>query len=445
MAADQEQLHNGLAPVSQGLGPQLPELDPGQEVDYDIALEQELAEHLVALTEDITDFAITVGLISCIQRCTVTFEELRSTLDLTIATYGQQEAEITGIPVARLHPLLRQLAQEEFWQLRWSLHQDSQDTLDFCQITSDDRCKDWVIDPKPSASLGGFHRERVVLHLFSGRRRVGDLQLYMERLHAELPHCDLTVVSVDLVSNKEWGDVSLPHVRSFWLDAIRRGWVAGALAGPPCESWSTARSRELVGEAGPRPLRSREHLWGLPALRLCECQQVLLGNILLAFTIEVLVMLYLTDGIGAFEHPACREEEDAPSVWRLPLVRQLLLLPGFQLLTIHQGRFGAPSAKPTGLMLLNMPNAAQDLSAWWISQPPYPEVSIGRSQDGSFRTCKLKEYPPALCAGLSTAFTRAIEVAPLRTDGCVPPAFITRCKEMKCSYTAFIGRDYVAR
>lgn len=39
--------------------------------------------------------------------------------------------------------------------------------------------------------------------------------------------------------------LSLQATRDLWLGGLRSGWVVGFLAGPPCETWSDARARDL--------------------------------------------------------------------------------------------------------------------------------------------------------------------------------------------------------
>jgi hypothetical protein len=54
-----------------------------------------------------------------------------------------------------------------------------------------------------------------------------------------------------------------------------------------------------------------------------------------------------------------------------------------------QGLFGAPSAKPTTLLVTSrLPQGA----------------SIGKDKSGKFKTSPLKEYPPGFCRAIAQAF-----------------------------------------
>ena len=187
-------------------------------------------------------------------------------------------------------------------------------------------------------------RERIFLHVFSGHRRAGDLQFYMEKMFDSI--CQdgsiLCVVSLDLVIDAEFGDVRRPDTQAFWKHGVAAGWVLGALCGPPCETWSQARFVEdpLHPGRGPRPLRDRDHLWGFESLSLREAQQVATGNELLLFTIELLYALACVDGFGLLEHPQEPEEPSRPSIWHLEALHLLRRCPGVQIVDFAQGLLG---------------------------------------------------------------------------------------------------------
>ena len=138
----------------------------------------------------------------------------------------------------------------------------------------------------------GFGTTRYILHVFSGRRRCGDFQYYFDKLANSLPHLQLYVISLDVVIDSEWGDITIASTRDFWLRAVRERYVVAALGGPPCETWSQAREHQLLGaQYGPRVLRTPELPWGKPSLRLKELRQ-LRGNALLGFMLELVIALY---------------------------------------------------------------------------------------------------------------------------------------------------------
>ncbi|CAL1139932.1 unnamed protein product [Cladocopium goreaui] len=290
-------------------------------------------------------------------------------------------------------------------------------------------------------------RERIFLHVFSGRRRAGDLQFYMEKMFDSI--CQdgsiLCVVSLDLVIDAEFGDVRRPDTQAFWKHGVAAGWVLGALCGPPCETWSQARFVEdpLHPGRGPRPLRDRDHLWGFESLSLREAQQVATGNELLLFTIELLYALACVDGFGLLEHPQEPEEPSRPSIWHLEALHLLRRCPGVQIVDFAQGLLGANSPKPTRLLALNLPDLQTHLRRHHVT-PELPKRSaIGRSEDGSWRTAPLKEYPPAMNRALSHVFCNWFRRHPFCTDFTVDPKFLSRCRAMSVSaFGTTIGRDF---
>lgn len=139
--------------------------------------------------------------------------------------------------------------------------------------------------PLHEASPRPFGRHRYVLHAFSGRRRLGDFQHYLDRAGSTEDGFVLHTISLDLVVDACWGDVSRIETRNFWLQGIREGFVTSLLAGPPCETWSKARGVAIPGRWCPRILRLIEALWGMDSLTLRELRQLGVGNLLLRFTI----------------------------------------------------------------------------------------------------------------------------------------------------------------
>ena len=53
------------------------------------------------------------------------------------------------------------------------------------------------------SNVHAFWRHRVLSHMFSGRRRIGDLQFYLDRMPPP-EHYVLHVVSMDVVVDRVW-------------------------------------------------------------------------------------------------------------------------------------------------------------------------------------------------------------------------------------------------
>ena len=255
-----------------------------------------------------------------------------------------------------------------------------------------------------------FGKHRVVLHAYSGRRRPGDVQFYLEQFqHQTAETYVLHIVSMDIVIDEEYGDARNPRTRRYWLEAIKERFVVALIAGPPCETWTAAREHGLTdGRTGPRPVRSADELWGFACMRLKELQQVMVGNELLMFVLQAFLELIITGGCAIVEHPAPPPGPDSPSIWKLPVIRALLDCAGVDTCKFAQGLMGAPTAKPTQLLLLNLPGLVHMLHRWRVCVDLPKGSAIGLDADGKWRTSPLKEYPPAMCGALAASLHRTI-------------------------------------
>ena len=190
-------------------------------------------------------------------------------------------------------------------------------------------------------------------------------------------------------------------------------------------------------------MRTLAELWGLGSLSVKELRQVIVGNELMLFSLYALVLLSGTGGCGALEHPAEPKKEDSASIWRTEIVRLLLQVEGFQLLTFAQGLLGAKSAKPTSLLTLNLPTMGQWIHGGRVCADLPAASSIGKSSSGHWNTMSLKEYPPALCRALGGCI--AATASGLEIDaGCqIDPCFWDRCRTMVVDdFNQCIGPDY---
>ena len=286
-------------------------------------------------------------------------------------------------------------------------------------------------------------RERYLLHFFSGRRRKGDLQYYLDRCH--FSSVTLYTVSIDIVVDKNLGDLMRQSTRAFWLRAIRQRYVVAMIGGPPCETWSQARGQKMDDQPdsnGPRAVRDDKHPWGLPAMGVGELCQVNFGNVLLLFILEAFCLTALTGGAAIVEHPAEPTREGCATIWRLAITPFLLQLPGVGRLRVIQGLLGSESPKPTDLMHVGLPSLEDKVKAHAVF-PPTHKVSIGRDEFGRFNTTRLKEYPPALTRAMAQAFAEAIEE--MAVDHEFTQARLGVEALIKAEYGDALGPDFAQR
>ena len=76
----------------------------------------------------------------------------------------------------------------------------------------------------------------ILLHLFSGHRRHGDVQDEFEKLQKTSIY-PLHGLSVDIVISVEFGNILNPATQRLFRAAIHDGYIGAIVAGPPCGTW----------------------------------------------------------------------------------------------------------------------------------------------------------------------------------------------------------------
>ena len=107
--------------------------------------------------------------------------------------------------------------------------------------------------------------------------------------------------------------------------------------------------------------------------------------IYMLFSFRIQLLLYVTGGSGALEHPAPPKNEDLASIWRTPLALLLVALPGFRRVDFAQGLLGAKSAKPTSFLSLNLPSLVDRIWQDRVCDELPQTSSIGRDLESGVR------------------------------------------------------------
>ena len=443
---NEQRAHDGLVPPLQAQGPVLPArapIDPDPEHAELIDLWVEILQQEIGVSE------LQQKMEEAIKNFPISWTRCQQTLRAFRAGFGEELATITGVSQCTVFRAVDNLLCPDHWPFLRDDYRDVARPVDDLTHYTDwclrvvDACDAWTAQQIP-LPVG---KNRIVLHAFAGRRRVGDYQWYLEQLMTSVEGITLHVVSLDIIIDEHYGDLSRDDVQQYWLHGIRCGWVHAFLGGPPCCTWSKARAVDISQETlsrdrrGPRPVRSAQDLWGLPSLALRELAQVIDGNVLLGFCLRALGELALQARAGILEHPAEPDDEGMPSVWKLPIVQVLLGLPGMQRICLSQGLLGADSMKPTELLALNLPTLPAAIIQWRVTPDVPKRANIGRDATGQFCTAQLKEYPPAFCGALAQATFDAVSGAS-SADIQVDPEFLACCVNMQQDFQEFIGPDY---
>ena len=437
---DLEVAHDRLLPPLQALGPQLP-LE--QERDFDIIHWQLFADLSLILYDTPGGCSLEAELRAHIRSspiswttCLATLNALLDHLQDAFDEFGDRSKN----EVVEVVSKLTRVSSWDFLNVAQRHVNTSFPSLDVLNSALEDLdCSSFEKVPR----IWGQHR--VILHAFAGRRRPGDFQYYLDQLCAHLPDgVVIHTASMDILYDVHLGDASAADAQAFWLHGISQRFVVGFLGGPPCETWSVARAVQLaLGTKGPRPVRDAEELWGLASLSLKELMQVCVGNDLLTFTMICILYLALFDGVAVMEHPAMSSQETAASVWKLPIMKLLLSLPGLELITLCQGVLGAATPKPTSLLALNLPELPSILHQHRVTKELPRRSAIGKQADGSWATTSLKEYPPAFCKGLALSFYSAIQAPLVAEHSACPETFISQCAHLFVQqFSSHLGQDY---
>lgn len=267
--------------------------------------------------------------------------------------------------------------------------------------------------PTPKLVMADGREVYLILHLFSGRRREGDVHAHLHELAAERGMAVL-VLSVDTAVSLEFGNLALGSAS--WKAIIRlyeAGVVAATLVGSPCETFSEARfhvDNQADGcRTGPRPLRSADCLLGLEGLTPRELRQCHMGGNFFQQAAWTLGFHMAFGGCYVSEHPAKPHDASRPSIWTSPLLEVLQQHPDVRLAHVCQYLWGATVVKPTGLLHFQMPHFCRDLYTQADVHAPRPQaVAIGRNDQGVFRTAQHKEYPQQFCKGLAYALVQRL-------------------------------------
>ena len=442
---EQCELHNGLLPVLHAAGPLGQPDRPVQVASF----HPDLLADLTHLLLDFVDPSIR-EFVKKTQEIVDKYILSWTTFCATVRQLDQdlvaEDAEMLHLPLHFLRHALQHICDPSTWDF------DMQDPV-ACSRPDTLQSIETKLNDLANYDLQSLHvqvprvhyRERVILHAFSGRRRPGDVQWFIEHMEQTNPEVIFTVISVDIVIDSQLGDVTKQSTKSFWIRATADGLVRGFLGGPPCETWSIARGREIkqtsLHRRAPRVLRDALTLWGFHSMSLREKSQIMVGNELLLFAICIMIMLAIGGGYGLLEHPKCPQAPDAASIWRLPIMKLAMSLPGMTTIDFSQGLLGAASSKPTTFLTLNMPSMLHRLHRHRLtSSLPYGG-SIGVDASGFFKTGGLKEYPPALCRAIACEFHAVLLATAGQAE--LPSTFSDACKGMLVrDFGAFMGQDH---
>ena len=243
-----------------------------------------------------------------------------------------------------------------------------------------------------------------ILHLFSGRRRKGDIHHWvMEMANDFVPGVEVVMLSLDTAVHEECNLDNGPQW-GYLLQVLEQGIFAGCATGPPCETWSAARHIQPDAPGHwPRPLRSAKMPWGLPDLSCKELRQLGMGTRLYLHSTVAEFYVYSGGGSTLKEHPKAPEDRDKVSTWDLHVNRcWVKALNKAWNSHVAQWKYGSVAVKPTTLRHVGCPQGHKVLRSYELSDVQYPSEKLeGKDDHGAFKTSKAKEYPSQLAKAIA--------------------------------------------
>ena len=249
-------------------------------------------------------------------------------------------------------------------------------------------------------------RTFVVVHMFAGERRPGDIQEFLEK-QMDAAGLKLLMLSVDLAEDPLW-DFRRPSTVHAMLELAEEGLIDVWIGGPPCST--VARSRHVPLQGGPRPLRFRWALWGRGDLRPHERERVEEANDLWVNFWMMCDAVSLRGGAYLMEHPADPGMDPYPSMWLIPELVAMEERCSASRVHFHQCPFGGISPKLTTFSgnVLGL-DAVDGVRCRGESATHVHGKSIGRAPDGSFYTRRLQTYPAALCEAMALMIFKTLQ------------------------------------
>ena len=174
-----------------------------------------------------------------------------------------------------------------------------------------------------------------------------------------------------------------------------------------------------------------------------ELYQICIGNDLVIFSLEATIELIPTQPWAVVEHPAEPAKPSSASIWRLAVIRALMQHPNVDVCRFCQGLLGAPTPKPTQLLVLNLPHLIQTLHKWRVRRELPRQAAIGIDDQGRWQTTPLKEYPPAMCGSLAEGLFGTISAWPCTAQPAPPASDIDLWQELNATvYGQYTGADF---
>ena len=292
---------------------------------------------------------------------------------------------------------LGSVSEQEFRQLRelaFPLPDAASEALPISQGDSNIEALSYVVLPSPSLPLDlSKVQGNLFLELFAGHARPLSTAFLQE---------GVSVLSIDTMLSRDHNLLD-DAVFEPLLRLCFSGAVSLAHASPPCKEYSRCKLRP----PGPKPLRSPEHLAGLPGLSVTELQRLQESSTLMSRAVELLHATFKAGGHFSLENPA------NSMLWLEEPVRLLLQKSNADVLVLAACQYDWNISKRWAFATTfrDMQQLAKDCPHKEGAHAPVAGV---RDAFGGFVSQQTAEFP----AALAQAYCKS--AAPLFNPQCAP-------------------------
>eukprot|EP00434_Breviolum_minutum_P020702 symbB.v1.2.018256.t1/scaffold1449.1/size118046/7 len=245
--------------------------------------------------------------------------------------------------------------------------------------------------PQPALSVPRALRFQVFLEIFSGSGRLG---------RAVMKHCSLPVLLWDITYGTDY-DLCVRKNQWKILEWIRCGAIAAGHLGTPCNSFSRARDQP----GGPPPLRSDSKPLGLEGLRPGDEAKVRIGNVLMRFSVRIMLLALMLGLPFTLENPR------RSPLWICPPMLALLrrrnvstVFVDFCMFKKKPTTFAGVHVSFTRLQSYRCIGSKRGICLHY-GKPHLP--LSGQTSSGEWLTKIAEPYPTGLCNGLAKVFLDA--------------------------------------
>jgi hypothetical protein len=270
----------------------------------------------------------------------------------------------------------------------------------------------------PASPLGrrsAARASRHILLLFSGPyNRADGLAAFLMRLGFEV-----TMVDNSAHGGDERHDILIDSFYADLLQRAHRGDFLAVLAAPPCSTFSISRfiHSDHSDDGGPPPVRTREHITGLPDVDPQHARELREANDVVDRTAAIIRAAYDSGAEYLLENPADYGRDDQfhfvderhGPIWMYPAVSNLEEHTHGERVTFAQCAVGAQHRKLTTLLFSSgLAPMLRPFDRFRCTHSNHPGAAGGERINGTWKSAESAAYPAELNMLLAQAVTALV-------------------------------------